>query len=62
MDVIAVLHYNSHDGVVHACVLKACVSSKKSKYISAIKRILSITVYILVFFHVLVYSLYCDTC
>jgi len=28
MEVIAVLHYNNHDGVIHACVLYACVSSK----------------------------------
>jgi len=28
LEVIAVLHYNNHDGVIHACVLKACISSK----------------------------------
>jgi len=28
LEVIAVLHYNNHDGVIHACALKACVSSK----------------------------------
>ena len=42
LEVIAV-HYNNYDGVIHACVLKACVSSKYSKCISAIKRILSTT-------------------
>jgi len=26
MEVIAVLHYNNHDDVIHACVSKACVS------------------------------------
>jgi len=25
-EVIAGLHHNSHDDVIHACVLKACVS------------------------------------
>ena len=40
LEVIAVLHYNDHDGVIHACVLKACISSKYNKCISAIKRIL----------------------
>ena len=43
LEVIAVLHYNNHDGVIHACVLKACISSKYSKCISAIKRILYTT-------------------
>jgi len=28
LEVIAVLHFNNHDGVIHACVLKACFSSK----------------------------------
>jgi len=28
LEVIAKLHFNNHDGVIHACVLKACVSSK----------------------------------
>jgi len=23
LEVIAVLHYNNHDGVIHACVLKS---------------------------------------
>jgi len=27
-DVITGLHYNNHDGVIHACVVYACVSSK----------------------------------
>ena len=43
LEVIAVLHYNNHDGVIHVCVLKACISSKYSKCISAIKRILYTT-------------------
>jgi len=44
LEVIAVLHYNDHDGVIHACVLKACVNVfYQSKCISAIKRILSTT-------------------
>jgi len=25
LEVVAVLHYNNHDGVIHACVLKTCV-------------------------------------
>jgi len=40
LEVIAVLHCNNHDGVIHTCVLKACISSKYSKCISTIKRIL----------------------
>jgi len=40
LKVIAVVHYNSHDGVIHACVLIDCISSKYSK---CIKRILSTT-------------------
>jgi len=43
LEVIAVLHYNIHDGVIHACVLKACISSKYSKCINTIKRILYTT-------------------
>jgi len=43
LKVIAVLHYNNHDGVIHACGLKACVSSKCRKCISAIKRVLTTT-------------------
>jgi len=27
LEVIAVLHYNNHDDVIHACALEACVSS-----------------------------------
>jgi len=27
MEVIAVLHYNKHDDVIHAYVSKACISS-----------------------------------
>jgi len=56
LEVVAVLHYNSHDGVIHARVLKACVSSKYSKCISALKRILSNTA-MYIFFHVFVYFL-----
>jgi len=43
LDVIAVLDYNNYDGVIHACVFKACISSKYSKCISAIRRILHTT-------------------
>jgi len=43
LEVIAVLHCNNYDGDIHACVLKACISSKYGKYISAIKRILYTT-------------------
>jgi len=44
LEVIAVLHYNNRDSVIHACVLKACISSKYNKCISAIKRILYTTI------------------
>ena len=43
LEVIAVLHYNNHDGVIRVCVSKACISSKYSKCINAIKRILYTT-------------------
>jgi len=43
LEVIAVLHYNNYDGDIHVCVLKACISSKYSKSISAMKRILYTT-------------------
>jgi len=39
LEVIAVLHYNNYDGDIHSCILKACISSKYSKCINAIKRI-----------------------
>jgi len=64
LEVITVLHYNNHDGVIHACVLLACISSKYSKYISAIKRILSTTAMYISsssFMHLCI-SLYCDAC
>jgi len=50
-DVIAVLHYNNHNGNIHACFLKACISSKYSKCISAIKHIFRI----IILFHVVVF-------
>jgi len=28
LEVIAVFHYNNNDGDIHACFLKACISSK----------------------------------
>ena len=37
------LYCNSHDGVLHACVLKACILSKYIKCISAIHRMLYTT-------------------
>jgi len=43
LEFIVVLHYNNYNGDIHACVLKACVSSKYSKCISAIKHILYTT-------------------
>ena len=43
LEVISVLRYNNHDGVIHVCVLKGCISSMYSKCISAIKRILYTT-------------------
>jgi len=56
LEVTAVPHYNNYDGDIHACVLKACISSKYSKGISAIKRILyTAAKYILVFFRVFVF-------
>jgi len=64
LEVIAVLHYNNYDGVIHACVFKACISSKYSKCISAVKRILYTTaMYIsLSTFVYLCFSLNCDAC
>ena len=62
LEVIAVLHYNNHDGVIHACVLYACVSSDKC--ISAMRRILStVATYIRSsFFMCLCVTCYRDAC
>ena len=59
-EIIAVLHYNNHDGVFHACALKSVWKSlyfiKVRNCISAIKRTLYYRhVYILVFFRVLAF-------
>ena len=64
LEVIAVLYYNNHDGVIHACILKACISSKYSKCISAMKRILYTTAMYISSssFMYLCISLYCDAC
>jgi len=64
LEVIAVIHYNNHDGVSHACVLTACISSKYSKCISDIKRILSTTAMYTSSssFMYMCISLYCDAC
>jgi len=64
LEVNAVLHYNKYDGNIHACVLKACISSKYSKCISAIKRILYTTAVYMSSssFMYLCFSLYCDAC
>jgi len=43
LEVIAVLHNNNHDGVILVCALKACISSKYSKCMSATKRVLYTT-------------------
>jgi len=63
LEVIAV-HYNNYDGDIHACVLKACISSKYGKCISAIKCILYTTsMYTpLSSFVYSCFSLYCDAC
>jgi len=64
LEVIAVLHYNNYDGDIHACVLKACVSSKYSKCTSAIKRVLYTTAMYISSssFVYLCFSLFCDAC
>jgi len=64
LKVIAVLHYNNYEGDIHACVLIACISSKYSKCISAIKRILYTTAMYISSssFVYLRFSLYCDAC
>ena len=64
LEVIAVLHCNNHDGNIHTCGLKVCISSKYSKCISAIKRILYTTAMYISSssFMYLCISLYCDAC
>jgi len=64
LGVLAVLHYNNYDGDIHACILKACISSKYSKCISAIKCILYTTAMYISSssFVYLCFSLYCDAC
>ena len=60
--VTALLHYNNHDDVIHACVSKACVSSMQM--FSDIKRILSTTAMCVSSssFMYLCIPCYCDTC
>jgi len=64
LEVTAVLYYDNHIGVIHACVLKACVSSKYSKDFSAIKHILSTTTMYMSLssFMYLCIPCYCDAC
>ena len=66
LEVIAVLHNIDYDGNIHACVLKACISSKSSicANISANKRILYTTAMDVPSssFVYLCFSLYCDAC
>jgi len=64
LEVIAILHYNSYDGDIYACVLKACISSKYSKCINAIKRIFYTTAMYIPSssFVYLCFSIYCDAC
>jgi len=61
---LEVLHYSNHDGIIHASGVKVCVSSKNSKCISVIKRILSTTaMYISSYsFMYLCISFCCDAC
>jgi len=64
LEVIAVLHYNNYDGDIHPSVLKACISSKYSKCVSAIKLILYTTAMYISSssFVYLCFSHYCDAC
>jgi len=57
LEVIAVVHYNNHDDVIHVCVPKACVSSKYMYYRHQAYTLYFRHVCILVFLHVFVYSL-----
>jgi len=61
VEVVTVLHYNNYDGAIRVCVLKACITSKYSKCISAIKRILYTTaMYISLSFVYLCFYFDCD--
>ena len=55
LEVIAVLHYNKHDDVIHAYVSKACVSSKKMYLRHQTYTLYYRDVCILVFLHVFAY-------
>jgi len=57
LEVIAVLHYNEHDDVVHAYVSKACVSSKEMYLRHQAYTLYCRHLCILVFLHVVAYSM-----
>jgi len=65
LEVIAELHYNKHDDVIHAYVSEACVSSSQSKCICAIKRFLVSSTAMYVSSSSFMYwriPCYCDAC
>jgi len=57
LEVIAVIHYNKHDDVVHAYVSKACVSSKLIYLRHQAYTLYYRHVCILVFLHVFAFSM-----
>jgi len=57
LEVMAVLHYNKHDNVVHAYVSKACVSSKEMYLRHQAYTLYYSHVCILVFLHVFPFSI-----
>jgi len=64
LEVIAVLHYNNHDGVIHACVLKSLyfikvnVLAPSSVYSNTTAMYTSSSSFVYLCF----FSLYCDAC
>jgi len=65
LEVTTVLHYNNYDdGDIHVYVLKACISAKYSKCISANKRILYPTTMHIssLSFVYLCFFLFCNAC
>ena len=57
LEVIAVLHYNKHEDIIHAYVSKACVSSKQLYLRHQAYTLYYHHVCILVFLHVFAYSM-----
>jgi len=64
LEVIAVLHYNNHDGVIHACLKKLVFhqSTVNGLAPSSVNSILPQSIHPRLLSCICVFSLYCDAC